>query len=204
MAAMVEMARRDQLAGRGQTGTLMRREKPSNEWLVAQIAFLAEARQAAVNPQTFDVYAAQLSQYDERDIQAAVHRLSLQRRCDGETALPDLGTVDEAVRDERNKRMKEEREQREREQEEAERRDRQEHPEKYVDFDFKRDLPNMLRGIQARKGEEMAAARETIRTAGRCPTCSAVPGQVIPQNLSPKQLRELADVLERQGGSDAH
>lgn len=203
MAAMVEMARRDP-SGRGQTATLMRREKPSNEWLVQQIAVLAEARQAAVNPQTFTVYAAQLSQYDQRDIGEAIRRLSLQRRSEGETALPDLGTVDEAVRDERNKRMATERKQRERDQEQAERRDREEHPDKYVDFDFKRDLPNMLRDIQARKGQEIAAAGEAIRTTGRCPTCGAVPGHVIPQNLSPKQLRDLADVLERQGESNAH
>ena len=201
---MVEMARRGPSSGREQTATLMRREKPSNEWLVQQIAVLAEARQAAVNPQTFTVYAAQLSQYDQRDIGEAIRRLSLQRRSEGETALPDLGTVDEAVRGERNKRMATERKQRERDQEEAERRDREEHPDKYVDFDFKRDLPKMLRDIQARKGQEIATAREAIRTTGHCPTCGAVPGQVIPQNLSPKQLRDLADVLERQGESNAH
>lgn len=201
---MVEMARRGQLAGRGQTGTLMRREKPSSEWLIGQLAGLAEARQAAVSPTTFDLFATHLSQYEQRDIAAAIRILSLRRRSEGETAFPDLATIDEAVRDERNTRMKGEREQREREQEEAVRRDRGEHPDKYVDFDFERDLPKWLQEIKARKGQELAAARETIRTTGNCPTCGAIQGTVIPQNLTAKQLRELADVLERQGKGDDH
>jgi hypothetical protein len=182
----------------------MRREKPSNEWLIGQLAGLGEARQAAVSPTTFDLFGTHLSQYDQRDITAAIRHLSLRRRSEGETAFPDLATMDEAVRDERNKRMAAERKEREREQEAAERRDREEHPDKYVEFDFKRDLPAMLRDIQARKGQEIAAARETIRTTGRCPTCGAVPGEVIPQSLTPKQLRELADSLERQEGANAN
>jgi hypothetical protein len=195
MAAMVEMARRsNSVDGRGQTATLMRREKPSQEWLISQIAFLAEARQAAVNPQTFTVFATHLSQYDLRDISVAVRRLSLQRRSEGETAFPDLGTVDEAVKDERNERMRAERKRAEREEEEAEERDRREHPEKYAPFDLKAEYAK----IRARNGEAVQQARETMRREQRCPTCGAVPGATYCQSLTPQQLRELANVLERQ------
>jgi hypothetical protein len=188
MAAMVEMARRVPADGRGQTATLMRREKPSQEWLISQIVFLAEARQAAVNPQTFTVFATHLSQYDQRDISAAVMRLSLQRRSEGETAFPDLGTMDEAVKDERNTRMRSEREQREREEAAEEEKRRREHPEEFAPFDFAAELAK----IRARKAAKVVP--QVTDPAGSLADAQNH------QYLSPEQLRNLADVLERQRG----
>jgi hypothetical protein len=90
--------------------------------------------------------------------------------------------------------MRTEREQREREEAEAEEKRRREHPEEFAPFDIKAEYEK----IKARKGEAVHQARETMRREQRCPTCGAVPGATYAQSLTPQQLRELADVLERQ------
>jgi hypothetical protein len=78
------------------------------------------------------VYAARLAQYAPEDIKAACTRLSLTRRAEGETAFPDLATVDETVQQEgRNRRIRTVERERKRLAAEEER-DRKAHPEKYV------------------------------------------------------------------------
>jgi len=117
-----------------------------------------------------------------------VSRLSYQERADGELAFPDLATLDAEVRNERNKRMRSEREQREREEAAAEEKRRREHPEEFAPFDFAGELAK----IKARKGETMTPA------VPRRGASLANPADI--QYLTPQQLRELADALERQEG----
>jgi hypothetical protein len=110
----------------------------------------------------------------------------LQERCEGELAFPDLATLDRAVRDERNGRMKAEREQRERAEAAEEEKRRREHPEEFAPFDFAGELAK----IKARKGETMRP---------HVPRCGAsLANSADIQYLTPQQLRELADALERQ------
>jgi hypothetical protein len=74
----------------------------------------------------------QLREYPLEDISAAVGKLSLTRRQEGETAFPDLATIDEAVRAVgRDRRIAEARIAKA-EQEAAEERHKREHPEEYV------------------------------------------------------------------------
>lgn len=96
------------------------------------LMILAEARQAAVSQQAFEVYSTQLQAYDLVDLKAAITKLSLTRRESGETAFPDLGTVDEAARYERKRRWAIESEAREVIREAEQERHRREHPEEYV------------------------------------------------------------------------
>jgi hypothetical protein len=116
------------------------------QWLT----ILAEARQAPLNPSTLNLYSTELDCYDLRDIEAAVRMLMHVKREPGETAFPDLPTLEEVIVTLRNARLKAEREQREREQSEAEERDRREHPENYV------DVRQMIHDFIQRKGEEKA------------------------------------------------
>lgn len=167
------------------------------KWLTGQVAYLAEARQAAINEQTYAVYTAGLSQYDCQDIAPAIVRLSLSKRSPWEGPLPDLGTVVEAVREEKNRRLRAEREERERKEREAEKRDFQEHPENYVEFNLKRDLPKMLAEIRGARDERRAKEEANEKL---CPHCGGELTRVPKiESLTPKQLRELADAIERQG-----
>jgi hypothetical protein len=115
-----------------------------------------------------------------------VNRLSYQERADGELAFPDLARLDREVRDERNKRMRSEREQREREEAAAEERRRREHPEEFAPFDFAGELAK----IKARKRETMTPP---VPKRG-----SSLANPAYNQYLTPQQLRELADLIERQ------
>lgn len=187
MAAIVEMAQGG-IVPTGKTDSLQRREVQWRQWLIAQLMTLAMARRAAdVGAKTLELFAERLSQYDQRDIVSMVNRLSYQERADGELAFPDLARLDREVRDERNKRMRSEREQREREEAAAEERRRREHPEEFAPFDFAGELAK----IKARKGEMTPPP-----VPRRRPSLSN-PADI--QHLTPQQLRELADLLERQG-----
>lgn len=100
--------------------------------LMGMLAILAEARQAPISAQTLQVYSSRLTRYDLQDIQAAFDLLAITRRQEGETAFPDLGTVDEAVRYQRKQRWAMESEAREVIREAEQERHRAEHPEEYV------------------------------------------------------------------------
>lgn len=129
-----------------------------------------------------------------------VSRLSLQERSEGELAFPDLATLDRAVRDEKNRRLKSDREKREREAEELEARERRDHPEKYIPF----DLAAMLDEVKSRKGET-AQTRAEVKSKGvRCAHCGASRDQPYYRALTPSQLRELANVIERQEAVNSH
>lgn len=61
--------------------------------LIQLLTMLAEARQAAINPDTLKLYSGYLRAYDLNDVQDGVESLMLRTREPGETAFPDLGTV---------------------------------------------------------------------------------------------------------------
>lgn len=84
-------------AGRELAATSRQPEKRFAQWVVMQLTALAEARQAAVTPQTLWLYAQTLNGHTQPDISAAVRRLSLTPRGDGETAFPVLATLISAV-----------------------------------------------------------------------------------------------------------
>lgn len=183
MAAMVEMAGWEPL---GKIELSSKRGLPLQPWLVVQLGRLAMARRAEPGAKTLELFAEHLCQYEQRDLAATVNRLALQERCEGELAFPDLATLDRAVRDERNGRMRAEREQRERAEAAAEEKRRREHPEDFVPFDFAGELAK----IKARKGETMTP--QVPRRGASLSNSADI------QYLTPQQLRELADVLERQ------
>ena len=127
----------EQSTGRsnGQTA-ISKRSTPQEHALNIRklLMVLAEARQAAISQQAFEVYSTQLQKYELEDIKAAITKLSLTRRREGETAFPDLGTVDEAVMDERRIRWDEEAEAKNVIREAEGSRHRVEHPEDYVNM----------------------------------------------------------------------
>ena len=118
------------------TGTLQHsRPQEQGDELENLLLVLAEARQATVSLPTYEIYASRLAKYELCDIRAAIEKLCLTPRAEGQTAFPDLPTVDAAVRAVRSERWRAERIRAEREQQAAEERDRREHPENYVIFD---------------------------------------------------------------------
>jgi hypothetical protein len=109
------------------------KSSPQAEVLIAiELAKLAESRQAGVSNATLEIYCSHLSKYSLQDIRAAVSKLSLLKRAEGETAFPDLATLDEAVRCEGRDRRIAEAKQLKRTEEEAYERKRRDHPEDFI------------------------------------------------------------------------
>ena len=83
--------------------TSMQARKPSpslskQSEIVKMLTKFSLRRQAAVNPETLALFAADLEHLELADLESALKELSLRPRRDGETAFPDLATVLEAVR----------------------------------------------------------------------------------------------------------
>lgn len=98
------------------------------------LLILSEARQANLSDTALKIYASQLSRHPIEDVQAAVTNLSLSRRQEGETAFPDLATLDEACILVGRPRRQAERARQQAEVDQAQAKHRAEHPEEYVDI----------------------------------------------------------------------
>jgi hypothetical protein len=128
------MAIRQIAASKEQTGTFMhlRQQGPGLEAIIEMLTVLAEARQASISAETLKVYSSRIGAYPLDDVRSAVNRLSLVKRAEGETAFPDLATLDEAVRGEGRDRRIAEAKRRKRTEEEAYERNLRDHPEDFV------------------------------------------------------------------------
>src|SRR5579872_3167955 len=91
-------------------GLSRQHEAQWQQWLIGQLAMLAVFRQAELDQETLELFAAKLSQYERRDICSALDRLAHTRRAEGETAFPDLPTLEDAIRSDATRRMNAERE----------------------------------------------------------------------------------------------
>jgi len=169
-----------------QTAILLRSQKQPQRLRVMQLlTVLAEARQAAVSPQTLELYSSELARHQAEDIDAAVRKLMYCRREQGETAFPDLATLDEEIRGFAKMRRQNLAREFEHRQQEAEAQRRMEHPEDYVP----------VRDIWAEFMEKRAAAPPSMRRMNAsCPHCNGVELK----NLKPADLRALAEVIEKQ------
>lgn len=96
------------------------------------MVMLAEGRQAAVSQQAFEIYSTALQGYELEDITAAVDKLMRTKRQEGETAFPDLATLEEAILEVGRPRRQAEYQRQKLESALAEAKHRQEHPEEYV------------------------------------------------------------------------
>lgn len=85
-----------------------------------------------MSPETLKLYSSHLAKYCVEDVRIAVSGLSLLRRKEGETAFPDLATIDDAAWEAKQARLRTKREQDEKRAAEVEARHRLEHPEEYV------------------------------------------------------------------------
>lgn len=61
--------------------------------IVVMLAELGVRRQAKLDDQDYQVYARDLADFDERDIQKSCDRIALQPRRDGQTSFPDIATL---------------------------------------------------------------------------------------------------------------
>lgn len=152
--------------------------------IAVELVKLAEARQAAVNRAGLEIYSAHLSRYPMEDIRAACATLSLTKRNEGETAFPDLPTIDEAVKVAfRNRRIAEDRVMRQ-EREETEERNRRENPEDFV------SVSAMVGDFFKSKGMEVLPPEKPTRAV--CEHCNGVQLSA----FRPDDLRALADAME--------
>lgn len=84
---------------------LTQRTQPSKQSkIVEMLAILCIRRQAKLSSQDFQVFAADLEEFELQDIEVALERLGKNPRTEGETAFPDCGTLLLACRTERSKR----------------------------------------------------------------------------------------------------
>jgi hypothetical protein len=134
-----------------------------------------------------ELYSSELAQFELEDIAAGVKSLSLTRRQEGETALPDLATIVEAVKGKKVRRLRDESDRREREEYDTIKRDRELHPERYT------TIADITAEVFAKKGLQLAAKKKQESKRGTCEHC----GQAPLSGLSPGDLRALADVLEK-------
>lgn len=143
-----------------------------------------------------ETFASILSQYNPKDICSALDRLAHTRREEGETAFPDLATLEEAIRADAAKRRGEEKREAERVAAAAEDRDRAEHPENY--FSVADAISEVMRrkGVELRQIQEARAAAESTTQCPRCGTVLILSGATL-THLTPQMLREFADLLER-------
>jgi hypothetical protein len=118
------------------------------------------------------------------DIEAAVETLIYTPRKEGETAFPDLATLDARICEVKNARLKAAREDRERAEADAEERDRREHPERY--FDVRQQIKDFLK----QKGIEILP-REKPKSL-YCEHCRGVQLEA----FTAADFRALADVVE--------
>lgn len=141
---------------------------------------LAEARQAPIKAETLKLFGEELSCYSMEDIAATIHKLMFHRREEGETAFPDLPTLDYEIRQAKNVRLKALREAEEKKRYEDEQGDIQEHPERYF------NVGDMIHEQLSKRPKP-----EPRKAAGVIGDLTA---------LSAADLRKLAGVIERSKG----
>lgn len=145
---------------------------------------LAESRQASISAETLRIYSLQLAKYQWPDLQAAISHLALRPRAEGETAFPDLGTVNGAVDFEARKRRSAEARSRREQLDAAEEQDRREHPENYV-------------SVAELIGEVFKARKLPTQEKQRPHSLLCEHGHGVDlASLRPEDLRALADALE--------
>jgi hypothetical protein len=132
------------------------------------------------------IYSAQLAEYPQEDIAAAIGELMVTERREGETAMPALATVNKAVRDAALRRRCSEKHAENLRKQQDEARDREAHPKNYV------SMGSIVGDFYKRKGMEPAPAKQPAKAF--CEHCHGVQLSA----LRPEDLRALADVLERQ------
>lgn len=113
------------------------------------LLILSEARQANLSDTALKIYASQLSKHPIEDVQAAVTSLSLSKRQEGETAFPDLATLDEACILAGRPRRQAEYAREQARIAEDESRHRAEHPEEYVDI--REIVGDLFKRMEAKK-----------------------------------------------------
>ena len=137
--------------------------------------------------QTLEFYSSELGHYDARDIEAAVRKLMYTKREPGETAFPDLQTLDECIRAGKNARLRAEREQRERDEDEALRRDREEHPENYF------GLADLLRDLAQQKGFDVLPPKKPVKAAADAGSLA----QLIAEVFTADQLEAITEIAKQ-------
>jgi len=79
--------------------------------IVGLLGILGIRRQAKLGPEDYQVFAANLVEFELEDIQAGFEELSKRPREEGETAFPSLGTLLLYIKGARGRRREKEREQ---------------------------------------------------------------------------------------------
>jgi hypothetical protein len=87
-----------------------------------------------VDGPTLKFFAASLSGFEKQDIARGVEALCHKRREPGETAFPDLPTIEEAIFVARNNRIRAQREEEQLQERERISQHMREHPEEHVTF----------------------------------------------------------------------
>lgn len=111
------------------------------------------------------------------------------KREEGQTAFPDLPTLDECVCHEKNIRLKAAREERERAEAEAEERDRQEHPENYF------DVRQMLHNFARQKGIEVLPPQRRSKIV--CEFCDGIQLEALVEAFTEADFKALAEVARK-------
>jgi hypothetical protein len=120
---------------RKQTQLSTRQSPSSLIWLTKALTYLSVGRQGQLSKEMFALYTDKLKEFREDDVQAAIDKILDTPRREGETAIPDIGTLREAVRQARGRRQAGE-EKQARDQEFAQlEADRQANPDKYITFE---------------------------------------------------------------------
>lgn len=73
-------------------------DRSKQDQIKIQLAKMAIRRQAKMGETEYAVYAYELLHYDLEDITEALDMIGLTARGEGESALPDVGTILEAIR----------------------------------------------------------------------------------------------------------
>lgn len=125
-------------------------------WLITQLGTLAMCRQAVVDPETLKFFAQCLSTFHPKDLSAAIEKLCHKKREAGETAFPDLPTIEEEVIEQCNRRRRQEREEGERAFREEQEKHRAAHPEEYF------TLAELYEAVMAKRRAAGAIAPEEV------------------------------------------
>lgn len=131
------------LTERKQAAIAKQQDKQWNSWVLTQLMWLAEVRQASVSPDTLALYLKEINLFDQRDIERAIRKMGRKSRREGETAFPDLGSLLEAIGREKMARYEAE------QQAEYQKylKDIEEHPEKFV------SIADIVKEFLAKRGQ---------------------------------------------------
>lgn len=101
-----------------ETALQQRREPSKQSRIVGLLAILGIRRQAKLDPEDYQVFAADLEQFEWQDIESGLTALGHRKREPGETAFPDGPTMQEEIKTHRNTRKAKDRVEAERKAEE--------------------------------------------------------------------------------------